>query len=181
MDTLKQYEQVIQKCYKIFENKFKDYGSSFRAFRTISIVDQLFIKIKRIHTIQEAQEQWVDDSVQDDFMGIVNYSIIGLIQIDLGNPTIEELEPIKAKELYDRAVKKAKDIFVKKNHDYGEAWRSMSQESFIDLMLVKITRLKQILKQDKTTTQKELLSDNFIDILNYAIFALLQMDTITKP
>jgi heme oxygenase len=144
--------------------------------RTISIVDQIFIKAQRIRTIQEKGQQRVADDIGAEFKGIVNYAIIGLIQLELKDDRREELDPDAVAELYDRHVAETKSLMQDKNHDYGEAWRSMSQESFTDLILMKLQRIRQILANDGKTLISEGIDANYHDIVNYAIFALILMN-----
>ena len=153
----------------------KDYGTAWRVLRIISVVDQIFIKALRIRTIQDIGTQKVDDDIQSEFKGIVNYAVIGLIQLKLGDPKLEEIDVAQVQSLYDEQVLFAKNTMLDKNHDYGEAWRDMSQESYADLILMKLMRIRQILTNDGKTLISEGIDANFIDILNYAAFALIQM------
>lgn len=139
----------------------------------ISIVDQIFIKALRIRTIQEVKQQKVADDIAGEFKGIVNYGVIALIQIDKGTYVVEDLVVEEAASLYDEKISLAKSLMENKNHDYGEAWREMSQESFVDLILVKLLRIKQILTNDGKTLISEGIDANFTDIINYSIFALI--------
>ena len=172
-NTNQQYDQVISSCKEIYLKKAKDYGTSWRVLRTISIVDQVFIKAKRIRTIQENKTQRVSDDISSEFKGILNYAVIGLIQLDLKSEEAEDLSVNKAELLYDEKVAIAKKLMEDKNHDYGEAWREMSQESFVDLILVKLLRIKQILMNDGKTIISEGIDANYYDIVNYSVFALI--------
>jgi hypothetical protein len=172
-NTNQQYDQVINSCKEIYLKKAKDYGTSWRVLRTISIVDQVYIKAKRIRTIQENKTQRVSDDISSEFKGILNYAIIGLIQLDLKSEEAEDLSASKAEVLYDEKVAIAKKLMQDKNHDYGEAWREMSQESFVDLILVKLLRIKQILINDGKTIISEGIDANYYDIVNYSVFALI--------
>src|SRR5574343_292551 len=172
-DTNNQYVQAVQTSKDIFIKKTKDYGTAWRVLRTISVVDQIFIKALRIRTIQELKTQKVGDDIRSEFMGILNYAIIGLIQLELGNPTVEELPVDTTEQLYQKQVQFAMDTMQSKNHDYGEAWRDMSQESFADLILMKLLRIKQILQNDGKTLISEGIDANYVDIINYAAFALI--------
>jgi len=172
-DTNNQYLQAVQTSKDIFIKKTKDYGTAWRVLRTISVVDQIFIKALRIRTIQELKTQKVGDDIKSEFMGILNYAIIGLIQLELGNPTVEELPVDRTEQLYQKQVQFAMDTMQSKNHDYGEAWRDMSQESFADLILMKLLRIKQILQNDGKTLISEGIDANYVDIINYAAFALI--------
>lgn len=174
-NTNQQYDQVINSCKDIFIKKATDYGTAWRVLRTISIVDQIFIKAQRIRTIQEKGEQKVSDGISGEFKGIINYAVIGLIQLGLPADAPEELPITDVNTLYDQKVLAAKTLMQDKNHDYGEAWRSMSQESFVDLILMKLQRIRQILSNDGKTLISEGIDANYYDILNYAVFALILM------
>lgn len=174
-DTTKQYDDAIHACKDIFLKKATDYGTAWRVLRTISIVDQIFIKAQRIRTIQEKGKQKVADDIAAEFKGIVNYAVIGLIQMELPVQAPEELPVSEVSGLYDRQVSTAKQLMLDKNHDYGEAWRSMSQESFVDLILMKLQRIRQILGNDGKTVISEGIDANYLDIINYAVFALILM------
>jgi hypothetical protein len=176
LSTNMQYDQAIATCNDIFVKKTKDYGTAWRVLRTISVVDQIFIKALRIRTIQDLKTQLVGDDITSEFKGILNYAVIGLIQLALDNPTVEELEVEYTTELYRKNVQLAKETMLSKNHDYGEAWREMSQESFADLILVKLLRIKQILQNDGKTLISEGIDANYIDIINYAAFALILIE-----
>jgi hypothetical protein len=173
--TNKQYDEAIQLCKDIFIKKTKDYGTAWRVLRTISVVDQIFIKALRIRTIQDLKTQRVGDDIASEFKGIINYAVIGLIQLELNNPQVEDLPVEQVNENYAKHVALAKATMQDKNHDYGEAWRDMSQESFADLILVKLLRIKQILANDGKTIISEGIDANYVDILNYAVFALILM------
>lgn len=171
--TNQQYDQAIQSCKDVFIKKTKDYGTSWRVLRTISIVDQIFIKAKRIRTIQENRTQKIGDDIISEFKGILNYAIIGLIQLDLKTDEVEDLPVQIVEKLYGEKAASAKQLMQDKNHDYGEAWRSMSQESFVDLILSKLLRIKQIISNDGKTIMSEGIDANYSDIINYAAFALI--------
>lgn len=173
--TNQQYDIVISSCKEIFLKKASDYGTAWRVLRTISIVDQIFIKAQRIRTIQEKKQQKVADDITAEFKGIINYAVIGLIQLVLPADASEELELQQVAALYDENVNIAKKLMQDKNHDYGEAWRSMSQESFVDLILMKLQRIRQILSNEGKTLVSEGIDANYHDILNYAVFALILM------
>jgi hypothetical protein len=172
-NTNQQYDRVIHACREIFLKKTKDYGTAWRVLRTISIVDQIFIKAQRIRTIQEKKEQRVADNISAEFMGIINYAIIGMVQLDLPAHSPEELKPEEVEPLYNKQATLAKQLMQDKNHDYGEAWRSMSQESFVDLILMKLQRIRQIIANEGKTLVSEGIDANYLDILNYAVFALI--------
>jgi hypothetical protein len=172
-NTLQQYDSVIDTCREIFLKKTKDYGTSWRVYRTLSVADQIYIKAKRIRNIQNGLVQKIGDDIKSEFTGIVNYAIIGLIQLEINQEMPEELDAAIVMEIYDRKAAAAKLLMQDKNHDYGEAWREMSQESFVDLSLAKILRIKQIIANEGATIVSEGMDANFYDILNYAIFALI--------
>jgi hypothetical protein len=174
--TNQQYDNAIRGCRDIFIKKTKDYGTSWRVLRTISIVDQIFIKAKRIRTIQENQLQKIGDDITSEFGGILNYGVIGLIQLSLNNSEIEDLPVDLVGNLYDEKIVHAKALMQDKNHDYGEAWRDMSQESFVDLILSKLLRIKQIISNDGKTLISEGIDANYYDIINYAVFALILIE-----
>jgi len=171
--TSEQYAGVISQCKDIFIKKTKDYGTAWRVLRGISIVDQIFIKALRIRTIQDKKTQRVGDDIASEFMGIVNYAVIGLIQLKLDHPAVEEVPADTVSRWYDEQAGIARATMEDKNHDYGEAWREMSQESFADLILMKLMRIKQILQNDGQTLISEGIDANYTDILNYAVFALI--------
>jgi hypothetical protein len=168
-----QFDEVIKSCKDIFIKKTKDYGTSWRVLRAISVVDQIFIKALRIRTIQEKKEQKVGDDIASEFKGIINYAVIGLIQLKLEKPAVEDVSADEVSVWYDEQITVSKKIMLDKNHDYGEAWRDMSQQSFADLILVKLLRIKQILANEGKTLISEGIDANYIDILNYAAFALI--------
>ena len=174
--TEKQYDSVISNCRNTFLKKTADYGTSWRVYRTISIADQIYIKAKRIRTIQEKKEQKINDGIKSEFEGILNYAIIGLIQLELNNDEVEQLSVDEVARFYDKKVNEAKKLMSDKNHDYGEAWREMSQESFIDLTLAKLLRIKQIISNNGVTIASEGIGSNFFDILNYAAFGLILIE-----
>ena len=173
MRTDSQYDQVIGECRKIFLDKAADYGTSWRVLRLVSVADQLFIKARRIRTLQEKQTQKIGDGIRSEFMGILNYSVIGLLQMQLTDDSSEDLNLQTLESIYDRCIMSARQLMKDKNHDYGEAWRDMSQESFADLILVKLKRIRQILANDGITRVSEGIDSNLLDILNYAAFALI--------
>ncbi len=172
-NTSEQYDDVIKHCKNTFLKKTIDYGTSWRVYRTISVADQIYIKAKRIKNIQDNNTQKIGDNIKSEFEGIINYCIIGLIQIDINNDAPEQLSAALVTELYSAKALLAKDLMQNKNHDYGEAWREMSQQSFVDLSLAKILRIKQILANEGNTLISEGIDANFFDILNYAVFALI--------
>ena len=170
-DTTSEYNQVITACKEIYIKKMQDYGTSWRVLRPISIVDQIYIKAKRIRNIQELGEQKVDDEVIGEWRAIVNYGIMALIQLELADDENWDLEADMAESLYNKHQVATFELMLAKNHDYGEAWRNMSQESFADLIITKLLRIKQILSNDGQTQVSEGMDSNFRDIINYAVFA----------
>jgi hypothetical protein len=174
-DTLSQYREVVARCKDLYLKKAIDYGTSWRVLRSISIVDQIYIKACRIRQIQESGLQKIGDTIESEFVGIVNYGIIALIQSAIPADAPTDLNGDEAKKWYEVKAKEVEDLMQEKNHDYGEAWRDMSQQSFVDLILVKLLRIKQILANDGQTLVSEGMDANFIDIVNYAIFALIKM------
>jgi len=174
-DTLAQYRDIVNRCRDLYLKKAGDYGTSWRVLRPISIVDQIYIKAWRIRQIQEKGIQKIHDSIESEFVGIVNYGAIALIQQSLGADEPAELPAERARQLYDVEMSKVEDLMQQKNHDYGEAWREMSQESFADLILVKLLRIRQIIANDGKTIVSEGIDANFTDIINYAIFALIRI------
>jgi hypothetical protein len=172
-NTNQQYDFVIEQCQDIFLKKTADYGTAWRVLRTISITDQIYIKAQRIRTIQEKKLQKIGDEIGTEFIGIINYAVIGLIQMDLPEEAPEELPIGEVSHLYNEKVNIAKVLMQEKNHDYGEAWRNMSQESFVDLILMKLQRMRQIISNEGRTIMSEGLDANYTDIINYAVFALI--------
>jgi hypothetical protein len=181
-DTNSQYDRIMKECQDIFLKKTQDYGTAWRVLREISIVDQVYIKAQRIRNIQETGQQKVGnigDDIRSEFIGIINYSIIGIIQLELTENDPEELGVGDVATLYQKYFSAAKTLMQSKNHDYGEAWRNMSQESFVDLILMKLQRMRQIVSNKGETIISEGLDANFYDMINYAVFALILMDEPT--
>lgn len=173
-NTSAQYDAVITASKDIFLKKAKDYGTSWRVLRPISVADQIYIKARRIRQLQDAGiSQKITDDIPSEFKGIINYAVIGLVQLQVRDEAIEDLPVEECSRLYDARVREVKALMEMKNHDYGEAWREMSQESFVDLILMKIHRMKQIIRNDGKTIMSEGLDANYMDILNYAVFALI--------
>ncbi len=175
--TNTQYQQALQLCKDIFIKKTKDYGTAWRVLRTISVVDQIYIKAFRIRNIQQVKAQKIGDDIADEFKGIVNYAIVGLLQLKLPDNGPEELDLGITENYYDEKAHEAFSLMQQKNHDYGEVWRNMSQESFADLIIMKLMRMKQILANDGQTIMSEGLDANYHDIINYALFALILINT----
>ncbi len=176
MTTNGQYDAAVQTCREVFLKKTADYGTSWRVYRIISVADQIYIKAKRIRTIQEKGEQKIGDDIISEFKGILNYGIIGLIQLDIHDEEVEDLPVETVQRLYDEKITNAKKLMQDKNHDYGEAWREMSQKSFVDLTLAKILRIKQIVANKGKTIISEGIDANFYDIINYAVFGLILIE-----
>ena len=171
--TNEQYDRALRSCKDIFLKKTGDYGTSWRVLRPISIADQLFIKAKRIRTLQEAREQRVEEDKAGEFRAMVNYGVIGLIQLSIAPDAAEELSVAEAGRNYDDQLARVREVMLAKNHDYGEAWRDMSQESFTDLILMKILRIRQIVANEGKTLISEGIDSNYTDIINYSLFALI--------
>jgi hypothetical protein len=171
--TNEQYDSEVSISRDIFLQKTRDYGTSWRVLRMISIADQLYIKAKRIRTLQETRASLVGEDKAGEFRAMVNYGVIGLIQGAIGPEAVEELSVAEAGKWYDEKIALARETMTRKNHDYGEAWRDMSQESFADLILMKLLRIRQILANDGKTLISEGIDSNFIDIINYSLFALI--------
>ncbi|HMN88611.1 MAG TPA: DUF1599 domain-containing protein [Saprospiraceae bacterium] len=172
-DTTAQYDAIVADCKSVFLHKNKDYGTAWRILRPTSLTDQLYIKARRIRSIQEKGAQQVADSVQAEFIGIVNYSVLALIQLSLPEAAPLDLSAAKAEALYDQYIGQARALMLAKNHDYGEAWRDMRVSSMTDLILMKLLRIKQIEDNNGQTLISEGLEANYLDIINYAIFTLI--------
>lgn len=173
--TNTEYTNVINVCRDIFTKKTKDYGTAWRILRPSSLTDQLFIKAQRIRTIQETGQNKVGENIEDEFVAIVNYCIMAIIQLMEKDLTELELDPETAVELYDKYARTAQELMEKKNHDYGEAWRDMRVSSLTDLILQKIFRVKQIEDNNGTTIISEGIDANYYDMLNYSVFALIHL------
>ena len=177
MDTTSQeYDKVIAICRSLFINKMKDYGSAWRILRLPSLTDQIYIKAQRIRSLQENDVRKVDEGEAGEFIGIINYSIMALVQLELGVVEQPDLNVEKATQLYDSKIKETKELMENKNHDYGEAWREMRVNSLTDLILQKLLRVKQIEDNKGKTLVSEGIDANYQDMINYAIFALILMD-----
>ena len=175
-DTPKQFDEVIKICKDIFEKKLKDYGTAWRVLRTTSLTDQIYIKAQRIRSIETKEEQKVNEGIIPEFIGIINYAVIALIQIELGISEDIDIKSEKAIELYNKYILKAKNLMLDKNHDYDEAWRSMRISSFTDLILMKIFRTKEIENNQGKTLISENVDANYYDMINYAVFALIKLE-----
>ena len=175
VDTQKEFVEVMAKCRDLFSKKLKDYGAAWRIMRPSSVTDQIFIKANRIRSIEIKGEALVDEGKIPEFIGIVNYSIIGLIQLELGFADTDDLSFDKAMEYYDKYSKQALEWMIRKNHDYDEAWRSMRCSSCLDLILMKIYRTKQIEGNDGMTIVSEGIDANYMDMINYSVFCLIKL------
>ncbi|MCF6347159.1 MAG: DUF1599 domain-containing protein [Flavobacteriaceae bacterium] len=174
--TSKQYDAIITQCRELFINKMKDYGSAWRILRLPSLTDQIFIKAQRIRQLQENEVQKVDENEIPEFMGIINYSLMALIQLEKGVADEPDLNVEEATQLYDKHIEITKSLMEDKNHDYGEAWREMRVNSLTDLILQKLLRVKQIEDNKGKTLVSEGIDANYQDMINYAIFALILMN-----
>ncbi len=173
-DTSKEYDRVVDQCRALFVDKMKDYGPSWRILRPASVTDQIFIKAKRIRTIEINGETKVGEGIWPEFVGIVNYGIIGIIQLTrAGNGTVD-MTADEALALYDRLIGETKSLMTAKNTDYGEAWRDMRTQSFTDLILTKVMRVKQIEAHNGATIVSEGIAANYQDMINYSVFALIK-------
>jgi hypothetical protein len=174
-NTSTQYREVIAACQDLFTKKTRDYGTAWRVLRLPSITDQIYIKAQRIRSIQEKGQQKVGDTIRDEFIGIVNYCIIALIQIRLEVSASMELSVAEVVPLYEEAVKETYHLLENKNHDYGEAWREMRVSSITDIILMKLLRVKQIEENDGKTMVSEGIKANYQDMINYSVFALIKL------
>jgi hypothetical protein len=166
-DTAAQFEEVIEYCRDIFENKQKDYGTAWRILRLESLTDQIYIKANRIRTLQVKEVSLVNEGIIPEFVGIVNYSVMAIVQLELGVAESADMSAEKAIELYIEKLNEASALMMNKNHDYDEAWRNMRVSSFTDIILMKLLRIKQI--------ESEGLDANYQDIINYSLFALIKL------
>jgi hypothetical protein len=173
--TNSQFDSVIAKCREVFMAKMDDYGTAWRILRPSSLTDQIFIKASRIRSIENKGASKVEEGILPEFMGIVNYSIMALIQLEEESRDREQSGNLKTEVLYDEYAGKAKSLMLNKNHDYGEAWRSMRVSSLTDIILMKLLRIKQIEDNQGITKISEGLDANYYDIINYAIFALIRL------
>ncbi len=174
--TLQQYDRNVVKCKDVFLKKTKDYGTAWRILRPTSLTDQIFIKASRIRSLEELKEQKVEESIDSEYIGLVNYCIMALIQLELPEENGLELDPEEVEKRYDHQMKLTRDLMIAKNHDYGEAWRDMRISSLTDLILMKLLRIKQIEDNEGKTLISEGLDANFQDIINYALFAMIKLE-----
>lgn len=177
LTTQQEFELVLKKCRDLFEKKMHDYGSAWRIMRPISVTDQIYIKANRIRSIEIKGNSLIEDGVTDEFIGIINYSLIGLIQLKLGAASVDSTSESEADimAMYDEYAQITLDLMLKKNHDYDEAWRHMRVSSFTDLILMKIFRTKQIENLQGQTLVSEGIDANYMDMLNYSVFALIKL------
>ena len=174
--TDQQYEHVIKICREVFEQKMKDYGTAWRILRPSSLTDQLFIKASRIRSIETKGKARIKDDIRSEFIGIINYAIMGLIQLELAPCDHPSMDADEAVQLYDRHIYAAKNLMLDKNHDYDEAWRNMRISSYTDLILMKIHRTKQIENNQGKTVVSEGIDANYMDMINYAVFGLIKIE-----
>lgn len=175
LQTAQEYDGVIQICLNLYQKKMTDYGSAWRILRLPSLTDQIFIKAQRIRGLQENDVRKVDEDEISEFIGIINYSVMALIQLELGVVDQPDLDTEEAVALYTKHVKITKDLMLNKNHDYGEAWREMRVSSLTDLILQKLLRVKQIEDNKGKTLVSEGIDANYQDMINYAVFALIHL------
>jgi len=175
-NTIKQYDSVINVCRDLFHKKMKDYGSAWRILRLASLTDQIFIKAQRIRGLQKNSVRKIDEGQSDEFIGIINYSIMALIQLDKGVVEEPDLDLDESLVLYNQITEKTKNLMLDKNHDYGEAWRDMRVSSLTDLIIQKLLRIKQIEDNAGKTLVSEGIDANYSDIINYAVFALIHLE-----
>ena len=175
LNTSNQYDSVVEQCKNLFTKKMSDYGSAWRILRLPSLTDQIFIKAQRIRQLQENDVRKVDEGEKSEFIGIINYSIMALIQLELGVVENPDLSSEKATELYNKHMTITKELMENKNHDYGEAWRDMRVSSLTDLIIQKLLRVKQIEDNKGKTLVSEGIDANYQDMINYAVFAMIHM------
>lgn len=175
-DTNAQYDQALAECREIYVGKMKDYGASWRVFRPSSITDQLFIKANRIRSLEEKGVSKVGEGIYPEYIGLVNYSIMEIIQLEHGHADEPDLDLERAFAWYDKYAAEAKSLMEKKNHDYGEAWRDMRVKSLTDLILVKILRIKEMEDNQGQSDLSEGIDANLYDMINYSIFALIKLN-----
>ncbi|SHJ22320.1 DUF1599 domain-containing protein [Pseudozobellia thermophila] len=175
-ETSEQYDEVIKICRELFKNKMRDYGSAWRILRLPSLTDQIYIKAQRIRSLQENEVRKVDEGERSEFIGIINYSIMALIQIEKGVAEQPDLDTEEAVALYDKHTAATKQLMENKNHDYGEAWRDMRVSSLTDLILQKLLRVKQIEDNQGKTLVSEGIDANYQDMVNYAVFAMIHLN-----
>ena len=175
-NTSNQYDNVVEQCRNLFTKKMSDYGSAWRILRLPSLTDQIFIKAQRIRQLQENDIRKVDEGEKSEFIGIINYSIMALIQLELGVVENPDLSSEEATDLYDKHMTITKALMENKNHDYGEAWRDMRVSSLTDLIIQKLLRVKQIEDNEGKTLVSEGIDANYQDMINYAVFAMIHLN-----
>lgn len=173
--TDKEFQQVMSECRQLFSSKLQDYSASWRLMRPTTLTDQLFIKAKNIREFEITHESRVGDSVKSDFMALINYGIVGLIQLENGFADRVDMTADEAMALYDKFAKETFDLMLKKNHDYGEAWRDMRVSSYTDIILTKLVRIKEIEDHNGKTKVSEGIASNYMDIINYAVFGVIRV------
>lgn len=174
--TEQQFEHVVGICRDVYAKKMKDYGAAWRILRPASVTDQIFIKANRIRSIEMKGVAMVDEGIRSELIGIINYGVIALIQLELGFSESDDITFDEALSLYNKYIETAKNLMLAKNHDYDEAWRSMRIESYTDLILMKLYRTKQIEDNDGKTIISEGIDANYLDMINYAIFGLIKIE-----
>ena len=175
LNTEEQFQSIMAECHALFEKKLHDYGASWRILRPSSLTDQLFIKAKRIRSLQIKKESLVGEGIRPEFIALINYGIVGLIQLDRSYVDTVDMDPEEAMALYDRYANEALELMLKKNHDYDEAWRSMRVSSYTDFILTKIQRVKEIGDIAGATLVSEGIDANYMDIINYAVFGAIKL------
>lgn len=175
-DTKQQFEEIIAQCRTLFDKKLKDYGASWRIMRPESVTDQIFIKANRIRSLEIKGKSMIDEGIASEFVAIVNYGVIGLIQLALGFSDTTDLSEKEALALYDKYITETKELMYAKNHDYDEAWRGMRISSYTDLILMKLYRTKQIESHNGKTLVSEGIDANYMDMINYALFGLIKLE-----
>ena len=175
MNTEEQFKRAMAGCRDVFFKKLHDYGAAWRIMRPSSVTDQIFIKANRIRSLEVKGESWVGECIYPEFQAIVNYGIVGLIQLEMGYAETEDIGVDRAMELYDKYADMALSLMIKKNHDYDEAWRSMRISSYTDLILMKLNRTKQIEGNNGRTLVSEGIDANYLDMINYSVFGLIKL------
>lgn len=175
LTTEQQFQDVMRNCRDLFEKKLQDYGASWRILRPSSLTDQLFIKAKRIRSLEVKKESWINEGILPEYVALVNYGIVGLIQLSLGFSDTVDINNETALYLYDKFANTALTLMIKKNHDYDEAWREMRVSSYTDLILTKLQRIKEIENSDGETLVSEGIDSNYMDIINYSVFGIIKL------
>ena len=175
LTTEQQFQDVMRNCRDLFEKKLQDYGASWRILRPSSLTDQLFIKAKRIRSLEVKKESWINEGILPEYVALVNYGIVGLIQLSLGFSDTVDINNETALSLYDKFANTALTLMIKKNHDYDKAWREMRVSSYTDLILTKLQRIKEIENSDGETLVSEGIDSNYMDIINYSVFGVIKL------